>query len=624
MIRLCVHWIVVQTAASLLIGSGPPALTDAGQTWRISLSSDGLQSNASSGSTSITADGRYVEFTSYASDLVPDDTNGCPDIFVHDRTTGRMERISVSSWGEQGNGISYFGRISGDGRFVAFRSEASNLVPGDTNGCEDVFVRDRLTGETERVNLSSTGEEANGGTLDVAISADGRYVAFDSWASNLVAEDTNGQGDIFVHDRWTGETERVSVSTLGEQGNAVSWRVEISADGSCVGFESRATNLVFGDTNGEADVFVHDRLTGETECVNVSSTGQQGNDYAVHFSLSEYGRCVGFSSQASNLVLGDTNAYMDVFVHDRATGATERISISSEGEQGERGSWGPCLCADGRYVVFSSSAANLVPDDTNGVEDSFLHDRATGETVRVSISSSGEEGNNNSYWPYISADGHYIVFDTQATNLDARADTNYVDDVLVHQRLPGDLVVESPQGWLNPGWNYFSIPLYPAGSLNASTVLGIDCDNILYRWEPITKNCEVYPDDFTYLVRGRGYLLRLDREVGPCYEGLAASGAAGIDLPEAGWTWIGQPFDHDTPLADLVVRNNATEETRTAWEDHTSGNAWVNWNLLWWDSAEDQWKILGLVGGDDNTLHPWYGYLVWSKVRDLALIVPES
>jgi Tol biopolymer transport system component len=239
--------------------------------------------------------------------LVAGDNHGIPDVFVHDRQTGATERVSLDSTGTQANGWSTYSAISADGRSVAFRSSASNLVVDDTNDLDDIFVHDRQTGATERVSVDSTGAQANDYSLVPAISADGRYVAFASFASNLVAGDNNGILDVFVNDRQTGATERVSVDSTGAQANGWSDYTAISADGRYVAFGSIANNLVAGDTNGPIDIFVHDRQTRATERVSVDSTGAQANDYSVDPAISADGRSVAFGSIASNLVAGDTN-----------------------------------------------------------------------------------------------------------------------------------------------------------------------------------------------------------------------------------------------------------------------------------------------------------------------------
>jgi Tol biopolymer transport system component len=210
-----------------------------------------------------------VVFDSSARNLVGGDTNAASDVFVHDRQTGQTTRVSVTTDGTQGNGHSTWPSISGDGQYVTFVSKASNLVSGDTNGVSDVFVHDRKTGQPTRASTASDGTQGNGGSQNPSLSFDGRYVVFWSGATNLIDGDTNGVWDIFVHDRETGETTRVSVASDGTQGNDISRFPSISADGRYVAFESDADNLVSGDTNGFSDIFVHDRETGETICVSI-------------------------------------------------------------------------------------------------------------------------------------------------------------------------------------------------------------------------------------------------------------------------------------------------------------------------------------------------------------------
>jgi len=422
------------------------AAPTAGLTERVSVSSTREQGDDKSQYPSISADGRFVAFESWATNLVSGDTNGREDVFVHDRQTGVTERVSVSSTGEQGNGSSWSPSISADERFVAFESWADNLVSGDTNETGDVFVHDRHTGVTERVSVSSTREQGNDESWHPTISADGRFVAFESKANNLVTGDTNKRYDIFVHDRQTSVTRQVSVSTTGEQGNDHSINSFISADGRFVAFASDASNLVSGDTNGVGDVFVHNRQTGVTERVSVSSSGEQGNDwYGVDDfpSISAEGRFVAFVSDASNLVSGDTNGYRDIFVHDRYTRVTERVSISSTREQGYAHSWSPSISADGRFVAFSSGANNLVSGDLNDWWDIFIHDRQTGVTTLVSVSSTGEQANLGNGIPSISADGRFVAFSSGANNL-VSGDTNGKTDVFVRDRCPGGVCESSP------------------------------------------------------------------------------------------------------------------------------------------------------------------------------------
>jgi Tol biopolymer transport system component len=243
-------------ALAATLGGSLPAWGQ-GTTERVSLGPNGIQGNDVSRDAALSADGRFVAFVSDADNLVPGDTNGTYDVFVRDRRTGTTKRVSLGSNGVQGNRDSFGAALSADGRFVGFDSSANNLVPSDTNDETDVFVRDRRTGTTARISLGPNGVQGNGGSGNPSLSADGRFVAFVSDADNLVPGDTNGRNDVFVRDRRTGATARVSLGSNGVQGNHDSFWAALSADGRFVGFESFASNLVQDDTNGQADVFVH-------------------------------------------------------------------------------------------------------------------------------------------------------------------------------------------------------------------------------------------------------------------------------------------------------------------------------------------------------------------------------
>ncbi|MGH3118028.1 MAG: S8 family serine peptidase, partial [Gaiellales bacterium] len=336
----------------------------------------------------------------HARNLVAGDANGQPDIFEHDRETHTTERVSVTDDGVEANHASTAPSVSEDGRFVAFTSFASNLVSGDTNGLPDVFVRDREAQTTEIISVATDGTQANRNTFDASISADGRFVAFYSEASNLVAGDTNRTPDpdglftgldVFVRDRETDSTQRVSVSSDGAEANEnslISTAPALSADGRYVVFYSTANNLVPNDTNRDSvnapalDIFVHDREEHTTERVSVTSEGVEGNSHSLRPTISRDGRYVAFHSVATNLVPGDTNynpqAFVtgdDVFVHDMSTRVTERVSVASDGAQGDDDSSGAGISSDGRFIVFHSAASTLVSGDTNGAFDIFVRDQ---------------------------------------------------------------------------------------------------------------------------------------------------------------------------------------------------------------------------------------------------------
>lgn len=427
-------WPAIVTTAVALIASHA-CLAQQGGTWRVSVSSGGAEANGGSWEPSISSDGRFVAFQSQAANLVPNDTNNATDVFVRDRLLSTTERVSVSTAGGQTSDSSESASISADGRFVAFASYAPELVPGDSNGARDIFVRDRFLSLTERVSVSSSGVQANDGSRDPAVSADGRFVVFSSDATNLVAGDTNNSEDVFVRDRQLGTIERVSVSSAGEQGTGASGRPAIGADGYIVAFESTCPDLVPADNNGCRDVFVRDRASSTTRCVSVSVSGAPGNGESRNPTVSGDGRFIGFQSDASNLVFEDTNNTTDVFVRDLASWSTARESVSSNGEQGWVWSTEPSLSYEGRFVAFASYAYNLVDDDTNGEQDIFARDRVLSLTRRVSVSSSGEQSNFVSTAPHISADGRFVAFESLASNL-VGGDTNSDSDIFVHQDGP--------------------------------------------------------------------------------------------------------------------------------------------------------------------------------------------
>ncbi len=425
--------------AVALAALGAPAWSQT--TTRVSVDPSGAQVLDGSSSAALSANGGFVAFVSYSNALVWGDTNGASDTFVRDRRIRTTQRANLTSSGAQTHAGAN-ASLSADGRFVAFTSDAVDVVPGDLNGWDDAFVRDRVAGTTELVSVSSSGAQGNFPSSmwsAPSISADGRYVAFASAASNLVAGDTNGFADVFVHDRQTHVTQRVDVSSAGAQSNddiGYLARVALSADGRYVAFESWASNLVAGDTNAKCDVFVRDLVGATTTRVSVGAALAQANNNSFSVALSGTGRWVAFMSVATNLVAGDVNGVNDAFVHDRQTGVTERVSVRSTGAEANLQCNGyPTLSADGRFVAFESLANNLVAQDTNADWDVFLRDRQTATTTRISVNSFGAQAHGASRSPAISGNGRFIAFESTASDLVAH-DTNARSDVFVHDRLP--------------------------------------------------------------------------------------------------------------------------------------------------------------------------------------------
>jgi Tol biopolymer transport system component len=410
--RLALATVVVGTLLAFMLAG--PALAGALRTTRVSVSSSGAQGNGDSVQPAISAHGRYVAFTSLATNLVRHSTPNASEVLIRDRKTGKTKRVSPRSFGD-GDHPS----ISAHGRFVAFDSRL------------DVFVRDRRTGKTTRVTVGASTSPATRVSFNPSISADGRFVAFDSATSKPGACHVKYTSEVFVRDRQRRKARCVSVSSDGTPGGGRN--PSISADGRFVAFTSRAPNMVANDTNQADDIFVRDRRTHHTQRVNVSSTGAQAEDQTGYTSgesespwISADGRFVAFESEATNLVAGDTNNQRDVFVRDRKTHETERVSVGPAGVQANYDSGAPSISADGRFVAFGSSATNLVADDTNSQGGLFVYDRNTHQTRRESVSSANVPANSGA-GGYISADGHWVALNSDASNL-VPGDTNQCVD----------------------------------------------------------------------------------------------------------------------------------------------------------------------------------------------------
>jgi Tol biopolymer transport system component len=405
------------------------------KTERVSVSSIGVEGNQMSYSAFISAGGRFVVFDSNADNLVGEDSNTYRDVFIRDRKLDKTRLVNVSSAGEQANNdfseiYSNGSPISADGRFVVFSAFAANLVPSDLNSNTDVFIRDRQNHTTRRISVNSAEEEAqNGDSVDPAISPDGRFVVFASLADNLVPNDSNGSVDVFIRDRKKGVTKRVSVNSSEQESHAGGSEASVSANGRYVLFGSTSDNLAPGPVDGHEDAYVRDRWKGTTRRVSVNTRGHQANESVGYMSISNSGRFVVFETNANNLVKHDTNGQDDVFVRDRRAKTTRRVSVSSSEKQVMNWSGYAHISPGGRFVAFESPAGHLVPGDDNGIVDIFVRDLRNGTTMRVTSRSGGSSPYGSEY-PTITADGRFVAFQSDVNNL-VPGDTNGVADAFV-------------------------------------------------------------------------------------------------------------------------------------------------------------------------------------------------
>ena len=399
-------------------------------TERASISNTGTQANGFSYMANISANGDHIVFVSDASNLVADDFNALGDIFVRDRTTGVTERVNVDSAGNEALGHSDFGDISADGRYVVFTSNAPNLVPNDTNGWEDIFLRDRQLGTTERVNISTSGAQTSFWSTEPSVSGNGRYVVFISEDNQLVPNDFNGTNDVFLRDRQAGITTRVNVSSNGAEANSHSHMAKISDSGTHVVFTSLASNLVAGDTNGFDDVFVHEIATGITERISVTSNGMEAFFGSYTPDISADGRFVVFQSMAPDFAPNIPLSHDNIFIHDRELNTTELVSIGHDGTPATGFSHQPTVSADGRYIAYASHADNLVNNDFNGFDDIFVFDRETSTTSRINLDVNNNEIFDGAYMPKISSNALYVVYESHASSIVAN-DTNGHADIFV-------------------------------------------------------------------------------------------------------------------------------------------------------------------------------------------------
>jgi Tol biopolymer transport system component len=395
----------------------------------------GLSGTGQTTARTVSGDGRYVVFVSFADTLGPRDGNKKYDVYLRDRKLDRTERISAPGtvWV---NGSSARPTITPDGRYVAFQSQATTLVPHDTNGSVDVFVRDRQTGIVERVSVASNGEQGDADSESPSISSDGRYVAFHSSSTNFAPGTSPSIPQIYVRDRVAGTTTLVSLNMAGQMGNDGSVNPSISGDGARIAFESGATNLAPGADFGFLNVYVRDRRAGTTVRASHTATGDGGNEFSSEPAISLDGRFVAFRTQATDLTDG-LSGLGDVVVHDLQAGTTERITVAAGGGPIDGLQTGtPAISRDGRYVAFYTDASNLIGNDTNGQHDVYLRDRQAGTTQRVSVAVDGAQIAGPSGGALsISANGRVVAFDSSSFDL-VPNDAEFDADVYVRVLTP--------------------------------------------------------------------------------------------------------------------------------------------------------------------------------------------
>ena len=411
----------MRAALLRLIGLGVVMVLCGGcQAWlaRVSVTPSGGEPILASTITDMSADGRYVVFNSSSDDLTAGDNHQVSDVFRRDVTTGTTLKVSVAADGGNTNLDSFEASVSSDGRYVAFESSASNIVAGDVNGADDVFVRDMATGTTTLASVDPPGFAPPGWQSREyrfpSISADGHHVAFmavNRW--NGIGQPPPPYSEVLLRDLTAGTTQLVSVHSGTQFGTSFSDWPDVSGDGRYVAFSSGASDLVAGDQNDQGDVFVRDVQTQTTTRVSVDANGSDADGPSARAVITPDGRYVAFSSLAADIV-PDTAAggtSQQIYVRDRSTGTTAHVSSAVGGGPSHGDNVVEAITPDGRFIAWSSNATDLVAGDSNGVYDEFVRDRQLGETLRVSLGTTGAQGDGNSWEGRLSADGRFVAFE---------------------------------------------------------------------------------------------------------------------------------------------------------------------------------------------------------------------
>ncbi|MAW59254.1 MAG: hypothetical protein CMJ94_00305 [Planctomycetes bacterium] len=411
----------------------PPCISAQGFTRRVNVNSLGALGDRGSSDVRISADGSCAVFSSDALNL-DGAPSGFGDVYLHDLLLHRTERVSLTDGGGLANKLSELPRVSGDGQRVAFVTYADNLVAGDTNSARDVYLRDRAAGSTQRISLSTSGEQSNNDSYVAGLSADGRYVLF-STRSAKMHPDGNTRNHFYLRDTLNGTTTRTTETSLGAAANQDCRHGFLSAQADWVVFSTISTNLPGGAGNSRDDVYIRNLNTGVTEWISSTSTGGEPNSHCRYPSVSADGRWVVFQSAATNLVPGDTNGVSDIFLRDRQTGSITRISQRWDGSEAARECLSPRISEDGNTIVYQTTDPSIVPGDNNNAGDVFAYSRVTGLTQNVNLGSGGVFGNDSASDASISADGNRIAFASCSSNL-IGGTTMLNGGLFVHTRTP--------------------------------------------------------------------------------------------------------------------------------------------------------------------------------------------
>lgn len=548
--------------------------------------------NGPAQSVALSADGRWVAFTAQtatpASQVVEE---GYDDLYLYDRVEEQLLRVTSAPDGSPSNGWVGAAAMTPDARFLAFYAWASNFVAGDSNAVQDLFFYDRATATASRISLAADGRQANDRSGDSsndsrpALSADGRFVAFHSAASNLTPNDHNGRVDLFVHDRQSATTAIISLAADGSAANGDSRAPAMSVDGRFVLYQSRATNLdptvPSLEGPGAYQIYLHDRSDGSTRLISRGPDGRPGDGDSEGAGISGDGRYLVYASAASNLVAGDTNGVADIFLHDRVSGETRRVSVASAGTQGNRAAWSPLITLDGRHILFVAEASNLVNGDGNQVADLFVHDQLAHHTSRVSVAVSrawtGQEANGPTRGPAaIIPGGRLVAFISDATNL-VPTDANGVPGLYLHERVDAPTFTLSGQVVESKGQPVADV-VVAAGPHRTTT--GADGHFRLTTLVGGTYTLAVAKAGYTFSPPRRTISLLRDVDEQNFLAFAGGGPDAFLDLP--------LPYDEAAGTLLGLLRDTDEGGLIDAWFDHDAPDYSKNGSILLWDGRRRQ------------------------------------